>query len=141
MNPQLRRGPTKTKKAAYTRSTTIVGVYRSALPDEDEDGTSGLDSASGKPIRIRATYGDLVHLLGNPNGRSSEQTTSAWVLRKDGGAFTVYDYKATSKYDPEDLPSVTEFRKKPYDWHVGTDGSDGAAQGAALVKKAVAKLR
>jgi hypothetical protein len=111
----------------------------SGLSRDTRYGTWGLETPDGDYI-IRATYGNLVRLLGQPNGHVSDKVTTEWVLLHEGGRFTIYDYKATSEYDG-DLPSVSEFRKQSYDWLVGTDGSQKAARGASLVKRAVEQQR
>lgn len=111
------------------RSTKIPHVFLAVPPDNE--GTWGLITPSGSLVTIHATFNALVRVLGLPNGIADE-----WVLLHDGGKFTIYEYKATSEY-ADDLPSRSDFRKMPYDWHIGTDGSSVAAQGATLVKKAV----
>ena len=71
------------------RSTKIAQVVH-AVP-ADNYGMWGLDTSSGDPVTIRSTYGDLVRLLGAPNGRTGgDATTSEWVLLHDGGRFTIY---------------------------------------------------
>ena len=114
------------------RATKIPQIFH-AEP-ADIGGTWRLGDASGKSFIIRATYNKLVDVLGQPDSRPGGATTSSWVFLYDGGRFTIYDYKATSEYD-ENLPALGEFRKRPYNWHVGTDGSGAAARGAALVKR------
>jgi len=124
------------------RPTKIPGIFR-AEP-ADAFGTWGLETAVGKLVTIHATYDDLVNLLGppDPDSRHSGAITSEWVLLHNGGRFTIYDYKATSEYnEDQDLPSLDEFRKRPYDWHVGTDGSHEAAKGVSLIKRAMAQRR
>jgi hypothetical protein len=115
------------------RATKVPQVFH-AIP-ADTYGTWRLETPG-----IRATYNALVRLLGQPNGHVSDKVTTEWVLPHDGGRFTIYDHKATSEYD-EDLPSVSEFHRQSYNWHIGTDGSQEAARGASLVKKAVEQQR
>lgn len=69
---------------------------------------------------FRASFADLVALLGPPNADGDGQEVStAWNVEFGGEHYHIYDYKQTNLYR-EGLPSVTEFRNLPaYSWHVG----------------------
>lgn len=80
---------------------------------------------------IRATYGDLVAVFGEPTTAiDGYKVTLEWRLTFDwvGGknVVTIYDWKETSLYDAE-LPSPAEFlestKTTPYSWHVGGHSS------------------
>lgn len=70
------------------------------------------------------SYEQLRRKLGRPNWRSGDgKTTTGWVLRfPDGTLASVYEFKATSKFDPR-LPSVAVMRKTNRTWNVGGDDS------------------
>jgi hypothetical protein len=138
MTPRAQPRHTVRKSVSPGQPTEVPQVFR-AVP-ADTVGTWDLETPSGAAFRIRAIYGDLVRLLGQPNGDVSDKVTAEWVLLHDDGVFTIYDYKATSEYD-KDLPTLAEFRRQQYDWHVGVDPNQAAARGASLVKKAVGHYR
>lgn len=70
---------------------------------------------------VNASYADLVHLLGEPNGEGDGYKVSTiWELTFEGHTVTLYDYKETNLYDDKSAPSVEEFRALPsYNWHLG----------------------
>lgn len=88
---------------------------------------------------LSATYPELVRVLGAPNAPADDyKTTAEWHI--DGGRVRIYDWKATSQYDPE-LPSAAKLRSRRYNWHVGTDGSDEANAEVTRVRAALRQAR
>ncbi len=83
------------------------------------NGTSLLDY-------FRASYADLVRVLGEPNDKGDEYKVSTeWHVLYKRQPFSIYDYKMTELYDDE-TTTVEQFRELPsYDWHIGGHrGSD-----------------
>ena len=79
---------------------------------------------------INATYSELVKILGEPLSKDNgSKVTGEWILRdiKTNEVVTVYDWKATSNYDPHN-PSVEEFRanEERSDFHIGAKDEDTA---------------
>lgn len=69
---------------------------------------------------FRASYSDLVTLLGEPNaGSDGYKVSTEWCVTYSNQTYSIYDYKETSLYD-EEMPTVKVFRGRDhYDWHVG----------------------
>ncbi len=112
--------PTSVPGVARQQSPGAVGGFTAVLP--------------------RATYAEMVGLLGPPNAPvDGRKTTAEWALLHRGGRISVYDHKATSRYRPG-LPTVDQLRERPYAWHVQIDGSREAAAGAELVRAAIRGL-
>ena len=70
---------------------------------------------------VRATYSQLVKLLGTPEESDGYKVSGEWCLEgPNGETVTVYDWKSTSLYDG-DGPSVADFRadRTPQSFHIG----------------------
>ena len=81
----------------------------------------------GHAGEIVASYADLRKVLGVPwtaprNDEHYKTSTEWYVKCVNGSYFTVYDYKATSRYSFT-LPGVRKFRSLPfYQWCIGHAG-------------------
>src|SRR5438445_4732502 len=72
---------------------------------------------------VQATYFDLVRAFGEPALGDGEKISSEWAfVADDGNVFTLYDWKSTNLYAPQDnaRPSVRTFQKRMHDWHIGS---------------------
>lgn len=65
------------------------------------------------------TYDQLVKLFGEPNHEGDGcKVSTEWVLSDGETTISLYDYKETNLYNSS-YPSVEEFRKQAYEWHIG----------------------
>lgn len=78
---------------------------------------------AGNPHAIEATYRDMVRCLGEPGEGDGYKVVGEWYFNDgSGNVFSLYDWKATSLYDPK-LPSPESFREKGiYSFHIGSRG-------------------
>jgi hypothetical protein len=143
-----------------------AGPARGVLPDLGDDPEQALldrlappdqsprayvvtkDGGGGTSLQgeVTTSFAKLLLAFGKPtytgrrgNGGDGKVSTE-WVFRDPatGDTFTIYDYKATSLYDP-DAPSVKAFRELPeYEWHIGAKNKAAAERFIVWLRAQVA---
>ena len=69
---------------------------------------------------VDTSYERLRSLFGEPDGWDQYKTSTHWIiLFEDGMVATIYDYKDTTLYSPDELSPKALRALKSYDWHIG----------------------